>query len=60
MLGALKKPFSKCQRAGNGQAPQTGRFSQLLYEGGNGESVSEIRRNNLCLILLIINPLNIN
>ncbi len=27
-------------------APQTERFSQLLYEGGDGESVSEVRRSS--------------
>jgi hypothetical protein len=42
----IKSPSGKYQRAGNVMAPQTERFSQLLYEGGDGESVSEVRRSS--------------
>jgi len=49
-LQNIKKPFSKCQRAGNGQAPQTGRLSQLLYEQGNRKCISEVGRSNWGLL----------
>ena len=46
-----KKPFSKMPKGLKCLAPQTGRLSQLLYEGGDEKSVSKksmskIRKSN--------------
>ena len=32
------------------QAPQTGRFSNFLYEGGDGKSISESKRSHWNLL----------